>query len=371
VSARVAADWPVSLVTGADPTLRSLALDRLVDELLAGQDRSLALEDYTVPSRRGAGDAAESEPASGAEAGPETPVVAAILTALTSPPFLIERRVVVVRDIGCLLAAQATMIAEAIATPLEGVCAVFVAGGGRTPSALDKAIKAADAHVVAPEAEKTGDVITLEARGQHVKLTAAAKERIASHFGDDAGRVPEFIDLLHGAYGDGATLDLTDVEPYLGEVGTVPRYELTGAIDQGDTGSALLVLHRLLHASSAVETKPLHPMQIMATLVSHYQRMLMLDDPQIRTPDQAMAALGGRVKAYPARRALEQAQRLGTEGLREALGYLAQAELDLRGATGVPETTIIEVLVARLAALSRRRGAGSAGGRPSGRSRRR
>jgi DNA polymerase III delta subunit len=97
-------------------------------------------------------------------------------------------------------------------------------------------------------------------------------------------------------------------------------------------------------------------MQVMASIVPHYQRMLRLDDPAVRTEQDAVAALGGKVKAYPARRALEAAQRHGSEGLREALGHLARAELALRGATGAGDQTVIEVLVARLAAMSRRRG---------------
>ena len=60
-----------------------------------------------------------------------------------------------------------------------------------------------------------------------------------------------------------------------------------------------------------------------------------------------------------ARFPFEAARRLGSDGLREALGLLAQAELDLRGQSGLDERTAIDVLVARLAALSRRHARGS------------
>ena len=55
-----------------------------------------------------------------------------------------------------------------------------------------------------------------------------------------------------------------------------------------------------------------------------------------------------------ARFPLEAAKRLGTDGLREAMRLLADAELDLRGYGGLDERTVIDVLVARLAALTRR-----------------
>ena len=116
----------------------------------------------------------------------------------------------------------------------------------------------------------------------------------------------------------------------------------------------------MLTATSASQPKPLHPMQVMASLVFHYQRLLRLDDPAITTKEQAAAALGMK-SAYGARFPLEAARRLGTDGLREALGLLAQAELDLRGQSGLDERTAIDVLVARLAALSRRHARGRPG----------
>ena len=61
-----------------------------------------------------------------------------------------------------------------------------------------------------------------------------------------------------------------------------------------------------------------------------------------------MKSVGG------ARFRLEASKRLGTNGLREAMRLLAQAELDLRGESGVDERTVMDLLIARLAALSRR-----------------
>ena len=145
-----------------------------------------------------------------------------------------------------------------------------------------------------------------------------------------------------------STLD--EVEQYLGELGTAGRFDLTNAIDRGDVGSALETLHRMLTASSAAQPKPLHPMQVMASLVFHYQRLLRLDDPSIITKEHAAEALGMK-SAGGARFPLEAAKRLGSDGLRDAIGLLAQAELDLRGAGGLDERTVIDVLVARLAAL--------------------
>jgi DNA polymerase III subunit delta len=344
-----------TMVQGADPSLRDREVQRLIDELLAGEDRSFALDDHTLASRRRVGDPVDAEPddeTRASEGSTELPAFAALTTALQSPPFMTSARVVVVRDIGNATTEQAQWLAGWIADPLDGVHLVLVAGGGRVSSPLDKAIKA-NATVVGPPADQTADVLQRELRDAHLKLAPDAAKQVAAHLGDDAGRVPELVELLHSTYGDDATLSLDEVEQYLGEVGTAGRFDLTNFIDRGDVGSALETLHRMLTSSSAAQPKPLHPMQIMASLVFHYQRLLRLDDPSIVTKEHAAAALGMK-SAGGARFPLEASKRLGTDGLRDAIRLLARAELDLRGAGGLDDRMVMEVLVARLAALSRR-----------------
>ena len=346
-----------TLVQGTDPSLRDREVQRAVDELLNGVDRSLALDDHTIESRRGAGDEqddADDEAATGASL--ELPTFAAVVNALQSPPFMTECRVVVVRDIGNLTSDQGKWLASWMDDPLEGVHLVLVTGGTRIPAALSKAVKAS-ANVVGALGEQTAAVLAKTAKAARLRLSSEASTLIATHFGDDAGRVPELVELLLATYGSSVTLDADAVEPYLGELGTAGRFDLTNAIDRGDLGTALEVLHRKLTATSGVDKKPLHPMQVMASLVFHYQRMLRLDDPAITTNEQAAKKLGGNPAA--ARFALEATRRLGTDGLREAVALLAQAELDLRGESGFDERTAIDVLVARLAALSRRHARGS------------
>ncbi|MGH8990468.1 MAG: hypothetical protein ACRDZ7_02945, partial [Acidimicrobiia bacterium] len=148
------------------------------------------------------------------------------------------------------------------------------------------------------------------------------------------------------------------VEPYLGTAGSVAPYLLTGAVDRGETEIALDILGRLRGAG-------FHPLQVMVMLHRHYQRILRLDDPDVGGEAEAVAALGGKVKPYPASLALRQSRVLRTAGIRAAYEALAKADLDLRGATAAPEDATLEVLVARLAGISRRAGAGGAR-RPTG-----
>ncbi|MCU0272805.1 MAG: hypothetical protein MUE34_06205, partial [Acidimicrobiales bacterium] len=57
---------------------------------------------------------------------------------------------------------------------------------------------------------------------------------------------------------------------------------------------------------------------------------------------------------FPAKKALTTARKLGSEKIARAITLLAGADLDLRGVRAWPDELVLEVLVARLAALSRR-----------------
>jgi DNA polymerase-3 subunit delta len=347
----------VYLVKGTDPMLRDRVVDDLVRELLDGEDRTLALEEFTVPGRAASGD--EAPAPGGAEAREE--VVAAILNAASSPPFMTARRVIVVHEAGALTAADAEPIVRFLADPLDSSVLVLVAGGGTLPPGLTKQLKASKVEERAPDSEKTQDVLADAVRAANLKLRPDAAKVVAAHLGQDAGRVAAFVEVLAAAYPDGAQLSEDDVAPYLGDAGAIPSYQLTNAIEEGDSARALQVLHRLLTVSSPQQPKPMHPLQIMGTLNNYYRRMLRCDDPAIATVDDAIAALGGRISSFPARKLMDQARALGIDGIREAFDHLYQADLDLKGARGIPEDAVMDVLVVRLARLSARSGGARSG----------
>lgn len=361
----------VHLVKGDDPILRADVAHRIVEELLAGEDRSLAVDDLELASRvrRGAGDDAtldDDDRDRDAEPGSiDQPVFRRVMTALQSPPFMTSRRIVVVRNVADATADQAALLAEYVLAPADGTYLVMVQHGGRIPAVLEKALKGSKVPVHLPEAEvaakgsRSTSVIEAELHRRleeaGVKLHTDARARVVEHLGDDAARVGELVEVLGTRFVRGSTIQVDEVEPYLGAVGAVDkRWELTSAIDEGDAPRALDVLHRLMYATSAKQPRVVHPMQLMATLHAHYAQLLRLDAPDIATKEDAAAVLGG--SPWAAKFRLDAARRLGTSGLREAFTILAQADLDLRGVRAIPDDTVMPVLVARLSALARRSG---------------
>jgi DNA polymerase-3 subunit delta len=188
-----------------------------------------------------------------------------------------------------------------------------------------------------------------------VKLSPPAAAAVEAHLGEDLNRLSALLATLETAYGPGARVGPDELAPYLGQPGGVPPWDLTDAIDRGQTELALELLHRLLVAGAR------HPLVVLAVLQRHFGNILRAQSPTITSEPQAAEALGiakGR-STFPARKALDAARRLGPGGSADAVLALADAELSLKGKLDWPPELVLEVLVARLCFLSRRARAGS------------
>ena len=96
-----------------------------------------------------------------------------------------------------------------------------------------------------------------------------------------------------------------------------------------------------------------HPLQVMATLHSHYERILRLDGTGISNEKEAANYLQIKGSTFPAKKALNQMRRLGSEKVRRSIELLSKTDIDLRGKSALDGDILMEILVARLAQLSR------------------
>jgi DNA polymerase-3 subunit delta len=322
----------VTLIEGNDPTLILEALARTVEELLGTEDRSLAVEDF------GGGDEVD---------------LAVVADACATPPFLTACRVVVVRDIGQWNTEEVAPLLSYLDDPLPTTALVVVAGAGQTPAKLAAAAKA-NGQVVATgvDPRKAGDWIQARIKASGLSLEPAAVTVLQGHLGEDASRLVAILEVLEAAYGTGARLSWDDIEPYMGQAGGVTPWAFTDSIDAGHVEAALTQLHRLLEGGDR------HPLVVLATLHRHVTSLMRVDSPSIRTEAQAAAAMGiakGR-STFPAKKAVRSAQQWGSANIAEAVGLVADAEVDLKGDSAWPEAAVLEVLVARLCRLARGRG---------------
>jgi DNA polymerase-3 subunit delta len=292
---------PVYLVRGDDAVLLAEAVRTLVATLIPeGDDASLVVEDLDLDQQ-----------------STDDHGVGAVLDACLTPPFLTGRRVVLARNAGVLNADEAARVVQYLADPLDTTALVLVGGGGTVPAKLVTAVKGAgelvDAGAPRQARERTSWIVD-RLKKSPLQFDARAGQRLAEH---------------------------------LGEAGGVAPWDLTDALDKGDAATALGHLHRLMTGGDR------HPLVVLATLHRHYGQMLRLDGSGVRNEAEAAQVLGLKGSTFPARKALSQSRRLGGAKVRRAIALVAEADLDLRGQKSWPDGLVMEVLVARLAQLSR------------------
>ena len=317
------------LVRGDDEVLVRDVVLRLIDERVGDADRALVLAEFSGDDWS----------------------LADLVDAAQTSPFLTDRRVVVGWGLERFKAAELAPLVGYLDDPLDTTDLILVHGDGRVPKALTDALTRAGGTTVnpGPQSGRGGKRHWIdEALARHdLRLDRAAVALLEERLGDDVSRLVPLLATLVAVHGAGARLGVDDIDPFLGEAGSVPPWELTDAIDRGDIALAVANLHRLLDAGAR------HPLQVMVTLTTHVERMLALSGGPARTEKDAAVVLGLKGSTFPARKALDQSRRLGPVKVARAVELLADADVALRGASGWDNTLVMDVLVARLAALSR------------------
>lgn len=324
---------PVHLVKGGDEILLADGARDLVERLVGDADRNEVLsefhgDDYTM------GDV--------------------LIAASTVSMF--GSRVVVARNAGRFSTDELAPLLAYLQDPAPDSVLVVVWDKPVTPGArsnplpkkLTDAVKGAGGEVHdcgLPGGKGRGMWAEDQMDAATVRLSPRARRLVLERLGDDLSRLGGILTVLDATFGD-AALEPDDIEPYLGDAGAVPPWDLTDAIDRGDVAGAVVNLQRLLGNGAR------HPLQVMVTLQTHVERMLRLDGADVRDEKAAAELLGLKGSPFPAKKAMQQGRKLGSAKVARANVLVAAADLDLRGRSAQDGSAVLETLVARLAALS-------------------
>ena len=323
-------------VVGTDATMVYDTVRTVVEGALGDLDPTVALEDFT------ARDSSTGESST-----------ARLLDALYTPAMLVERRVVVVRDAQHLTADEVKALLGWMSSPTPETVLVAAVVGAKSNKLVKAADEVIDVNVGNRQADRQEFVASKFAQ-YRVSVDRSVVSAVVDRVGDDLARVDSLARTLRAIYGS-SPLTISHIEPYLGDPGGVPEWDLTDAIDAGDASRAITVARRML------DSKGRAGLQIVNLLQRHFLRLARLSGAPVRNADEAATLLG--IKSFPAGKALTAARRLGDVRVVEAIRLITRADLDLKGgvtfgssddatAADVTDLMVIEVLVARLARLT-------------------
>ncbi|MBM3663638.1 MAG: hypothetical protein FJW94_12330 [Actinobacteria bacterium] len=319
--------------------------------LFRGQDAVLLADAVSAAVNDAVGDAERSEVLDDFRGEDYEPGEVALACGTVS---MFGGRVVVARDLQRFDAEQLAPVLAAIVDLPDDVDVVLVWEGKPASrrkteplTVLVAAVESAGGVVTlcdAPSGKAAGAWLAEQVGASSVQLSGRAREFVTARLGEDVARIRDVLSALEATYGPGAgPLDVEEVEPFVGESGGVPPWELTDAIDRGDVAVAVTRARRMVIGGGR------HPLQVLATLHNHFERVARLEGSGARDERAAATVLGLKGSTFPAKKALSVAQRLGPDGVRRAFGLIARADVDLRGRSGLDAGAVLEVLVARLA----------------------
>jgi DNA polymerase-3 subunit delta len=309
---------PVYLIFGDEDLLLERALRRLRDRVAEVADLDFNYDTFNGES---------------ADAG-------TVLAAANTLPFASDRRLVVVRNVDKMSAADQTALAEYAKDPAPSACLVLVAAKMRRDSKLFRAVDALGGigEYKAPKRnEYTGWVVDFFAsHGRRLDHDAAAA--LVRAVGRDLRRLESEADKVIAYAGERKEISREDIESVV--VGTAPVsiFDFLGAVGARECGTALALLDDMLANGDEL-------MGIHAMTLRHLRQLVSVRALLDRGEGASSVMRQVGMADWQARNAMEQARRFSAEELSRALRDAASVEARMKSGQGEPQV-LFEVWLA-------------------------
>lgn len=266
----------------------------------------------------------------------------AVFDLVSTPPFLGERRVVVVKSAERLADDEA--LVPFVQDPPGFSTLILVAGAVDKRKKLYQAIQK---HGLVLEYEAPKDVdlerrVQEVARGLGLRLEREAVAALVEKAGGDLERIGRELEKLAHFAGPGGVVGRDEVEALAGEsppvLGPYALFEYVDALTEGAGSVAMERLGRLIAAGQP-------PLVVLAMIARQFRLLLAAVAWKGERPEVMAGALGMK-SSYPAKKAMGQAGNWPLVRIIEALE--ACAECDALMKRGVDGRRALEILTVKL-----------------------
>jgi len=176
----------------------------------------------------------------------------------------------------------------------------------------------------------------------HRKTLANADARLLVELsGTEMGRLASEIDKLAAYVGQAPRITQDDVDTLVGRQRIRSTWELMDAAADGEAARALSILERLLSSGES-------PVMIVAAVGWQLRRMVQALDLLTQGQPAPQVCRELRIPSFAADRFVGQLRRLGTQRIRRTYRAVLDVDLGLKGASDLPERTLLERLVVDL-----------------------
>lgn len=180
-------------------------------------------------------------------------------------------------------------------------------------------------------------------RSRHKKkLDRPAAQLLVELAGTELGLLDQELAKLAAYVGDDPTIDAAAVEKLVGGWKTETTWKMLDAVRDGHLGTALELLDKLLTSGE-------HPLKLLGGINFVYRPIAKATELSRQGVPLAEALSQAGVKAFTIQPVTAYLRRVGRPRAERLYGWLQQADLDLKGASQLPDRAIIERLLVQLA----------------------
>lgn len=275
----------------------------------------------------------------------------AVASALSAMTFAIGRRFLIVDGVERWKASDMRLVEPALKTLPPETTVVFFGreeGRAKVPDRLIAAVRAAGGDVSTELTVKPWDLpkwAVAQARGLGLDLHPAAARALVAHVGERQQRLLRELEKLALELGDGARIDLEQIEEITASSAERKVWTLADALVARDGPAATRVYFELREQGERLAG-------LLYTIARRLRDALDVAQRLESGESASQVRRGLRMPPKAAERFVADVQRTDVAGLRAALGIVADLELASRGGagSGLSEDTLAIDAIARLTA---------------------
>lgn len=275
----------------------------------------------------------------------------AVAGALSAMTFAIGRRFLIVDGVERWKAADMRLVEPAIKSLPPDTTVVFFGreeGRAKVPDRLIAAVRAAGGDISTELTVKPWELprwAVAQARGLGLELHPAAARALVAHVGERQQRLLRELEKLALELGEGARLDLEQIEEITASSAERKSWTLADALVARDGAAATKVYFELRGQGERLAG-------LLFTIARRLRDALDVAQRLEAGESASQVRRGLRMPPKAAERFVADVQRTDVAGLREAIGIVADLELASRGGagSGLSEDTLAIDAIARLTA---------------------
>lgn len=265
-----------------------------------------------------------------------------ILEAVLTYPVFAERRLVTVKDVQLLSAAEMEQLIDYLEQPVTQTCLLMVADKIDSRKRFYQQFKKHGLVVeFKPLAEKNiPQYIRQLLDQQEIKISSDALHLFCSMVSTGLHEIHSELEKLINYIGPSQLVDIKDVQAVISRGRAENVFELGNAVGRGDSAKALALILRL---SAAGEP----PLKILSLLVRHFRQLWKVRELQVQKyPNNEVARLAG-VPFFVIDGLVQQAKRFSRNDFIRAHELFLETDLAMKS-SGANPAALLDLLILRL-----------------------